>query len=87
MVNLNEIKQEPIINYPTFWEYKVILKSHILAKEIFEELLVQREYKYQHSHSSKNGKYQSYLLSVFVNSKKDRLDIFERLKAKAQFVL
>ncbi|TQR32420.1 DUF493 domain-containing protein [Campylobacter sp. MIT 99-7217] len=87
MVNLCDLKQEPIINYPTFWDYKVIFDVGIKAGESFEEILGQREFKYKHSNSSTSGKYQSYLLSVYVDSKKDRLEIFEKLKAKAKFVL
>jgi len=86
-VHFTELNQEPLINYPTFWDYKVIFEKHTYAGRVFEELLAQREFKYQLSHTSKNGKYQSYLLSVFVDSKKDRLDIFEKLKQKAKFVL
>lgn len=87
MVNLCDLKQEPIINYPTFWDYKVIFEANINAGSIFKELLGQREFKYKHSNESKSGKYQSFLLSVYVDSKKDRLDIFEKLKIKAKFVI
>ncbi|HED7179390.1 TPA: DUF493 domain-containing protein [Campylobacter jejuni] len=75
------------MNYPTFWDYKVIFEVHVKASEIFQEILGQREYKFEHSNSSASGKYQSYLLNVYVDSKKDRLDIFDKLKAKAKFVL
>lgn len=87
VVNLCDLKQEPIVNYPTFWDYKVIFEAHVHAGALFEELLGQREFKYKHSNASSSGKYQSFLLSVYVDSKKDRLDIFEKLKAKAKFVL
>ncbi|EAI8866211.1 DUF493 domain-containing protein [Campylobacter jejuni] len=87
MVNLCDLKKEPQINYPTFWDFKVIFEVHIKASEIFQEILGQREYKFEHSNSSASGKYQSYLLNVYVDSKKDRLDIFDKLKAKAKFVL
>lgn len=87
MVNLCELKGEAIINYPTFWEFKVILEQEIDAKKLFEDILKQREFHYKHSHHSKNGKYQSYLLSVFVDSKIDRLEIFEKLKVRSKFVL
>ncbi|MCW1360352.1 DUF493 family protein [Campylobacter sp. CCS1377] len=87
MVNLCDLKKEPIVNYPTFWDYKVIFEIGVNAGEIFEELLGQREFKYRHSNASTSGKYHSYLLSVYVDSKKDRLDIFEKLKNKAKFVL
>lgn len=65
----------------------MIFEVHVKASEIFEEILGQREYKFKHSNSSASGKYQSYLLNVYVDSKKDRLDIFDKLKAKAKFVL
>ena len=87
MVTLNELKQEAIINYPTFWDYKVIFETHTKVNEICEEILGQRKYELKHSNLSKNGRYQSHLLSVYVDSKKDRLDIFEKLKTKAKFVL
>lgn len=44
MVNLCDLKKEPQINYPTFWDYKVIFEVHVKASEIFEEILGQREY-------------------------------------------
>lgn len=87
MVNLYDLKKEPEINYPIFWDYKVIFEVHVRASEIFKEILGQREYQFKHSNSSTSGKYQSYLLNVYVDSKKDRLDIFDKLKARAKFVL
>ena len=87
VVNICELKQEPLINYPTFWDFKVIFEAHTHAETIFKSVLGQREFKFKASHKSKNGTYQSYLLSVFVDSKKDRLELFEKLKLKAKFVL
>ena len=87
MVNLCDFKQEPMINYPTFWDFKVILEREVRAGELFESILKQREFKYKASNSSKSGKYQSYLLSVYVDSKEDRLSIFAKLKEKSKFVL
>ncbi len=49
MVNLCDLKKEPQINYPTFWDYKVIFEVHVRASEIFQEILGQREYKFEHS--------------------------------------
>ncbi len=87
MVNLYTLNKEAKIAYPVFWDYKVIFEMHIQASIIFEEILQNRQYRFKHSRSSTNAKYQSYTLTVFVDSKKDRLDIFEKLKAKAKFVL
>ncbi len=87
MVNICELKEEPLINYPTFWEFKVIFEANARAEEIFKSILEQRQFHFKTSHKSKNGTYQSYTLSVFVDSKKDRLELFEKLKNKAKFVL
>lgn len=87
MMNVCEFKQEPLIDYPTFWDFKVIFRIQTPVEQIFKDVLGQREFKFKASNKSKNGTYQSYLLSVFVENKKDRLELFEKLKAKAQFVL
>ncbi|TXE84391.1 DUF493 domain-containing protein [Campylobacter peloridis] len=87
MVNMCDLKKEPIINYPTFWDYKVVVEANVDILEIFNEIFNEREFKYQASHTSKEGKYKSYLLSVYVDSKSDRLNIFNQLKSKTKFVL
>lgn len=87
MLDLNACKKEPEINYPLFWDYKVIFEAHAHAESIFKEILGQREFKFTPSNVSTTGKYHSFLLSVYVDSKKDRLDIFDKLKSRAKFVL
>ncbi|RKO64581.1 hypothetical protein CKA54_04055 [Campylobacter sp. P255] len=87
MVNICDLKKEPIIDYPTFWDYKVVFEANTNALEIFNQILNQRDFKYQISNTSKQGIYKSYLLSVYVDSKEDRLNIFNQLKSKAKFVL
>lgn len=87
MVNLNELKQKPIINYPSFWEYKIILEQDENAAAIVKKILLQREFKLSESNNSKNGKYKSYLLKILVDSESDRLAIFELLKKHSKFVL
>ncbi|BEK13498.1 HP0495 family protein [Campylobacter lari] len=87
MANICELNKEPIINYPTFWDYKVVVEENVDILEIFNEIFNEREFKYQASNTSKAGKYKSYLLSVYVDSKDDRLNIFNQLKNKTKFVL
>nr|WP_158333965.1 DUF493 family protein [Campylobacter bilis] len=82
-----DLKKEPKIDYPVFWDYKVIFEVPNQADEIFKEIVGEKSYRFERSHLSKNAKYQSYLLSVYVESKKERLDIFEKLKVRAKFVL
>lgn len=87
MVNLSELNEKPFIIYPTFWQYRVIFESKQNAHGVFDEILGKREFSFELSQQSKNAKYQSYTLKVFVDSEKDRLDIFEKLKKRAKFVL
>lgn len=87
VVNLNACDQKPEIDYPTFWEYKIIFEKGVNANAICQELLGQREFSCKFSHASKNDTYHSFLLRVFVDSEKDRLDLFAALKARAKFVL
>lgn len=87
MVNLSELNEKPFIIYPTFWQYRVIFESKQNACGVFDEILGKREFSFELSQKSSSGKYQSYTLKVFVDSEKDRLDIFEKLKKRAKFVL
>lgn len=87
MVNLSELNEKPFIIYPTFWQYRVIFESKQNAHGVFDEILGEREFSFAPSQQSSGGKYQSYTLKVFVDSEKDRLDIFEKLKKRAKFVL
>lgn len=87
MVNLSALDEKPLINYPTFWDYKVIFEMHQNAQGIFKEILGERQFEFQHSNESSSGKYQSYKLRVFVDSEKDRLSLFAELKKRAKFVL
>lgn len=87
MVNLSELNEKPFIIYPTFWQYRVIFESKQNAHGVFDEILGKREFSFEPSKQSKNAKYQSYTLKVFVDDEKDRLDIFEKLKKRAKFVL
>lgn len=90
MLNLCDLKKEPEINYPLFWDYKVIFLAEFDAKIYFERILSGKkegEFRFTRGKKSANGKYQSYLLSVFVSSNAERLALFEELKNSAVFVL
>lgn len=87
MVNLNELNQKPVIAYPCEWEYKVIFLAHQNAKELITHILGQREFELHASQKSAKGKYESFVLKLFVDSEADRLRIFEALKEKSKFVL
>lgn len=87
MVNLNALDEKPVIIYPTFWAYKVILEAKQDAKALFDELLKGKKFEFKPSNTSQNGKYQSYNLTAFVQSEKERLALFAELKKRAKFVL
>ncbi|MCR6577615.1 HP0495 family protein [Campylobacter insulaenigrae] len=87
MVNICDLKKEPIINYPTFWDYKVVVEADVDILKIFNNIFNEREFTYKPSNTSKEGKYKSYFLSVYVDSNTDRLNIFNQLKNQTKFVL
>ena len=68
------------LNYPCNWEYKLITDTKDDLKNSLKELLGNRNYKLIFSKKSKNGKYNSYLLSLIVHSDEDRKNIYESLK-------
>lgn len=86
-MNLNACDEKPIINYPCFWEYKIIFESTENAKSIIEHIIGQREFELKQGQKSSHGKYESYSLKIFVDSQSDRLKLFEQFKEKAKFVI
>ena len=87
MINLNEINAKPIINYPVFWEYKVIFDAATKAQSVFEALLQNKDFSFAPTNTSKNGTYQGYKLKVLVFSESERLELFAALKTHAKFVI
>ncbi len=79
--------KKPEIIYPTFWEYKIIFDSSSDEKSIIKECVGDRKHKLKISHTSKNGKFKSFNLSVLVNSDTERLELFTLLKKYSKFVL
>lgn len=81
MGTLNEnLDKELGLDYPCNWEYKLITDSSDDLKSSIKELLGNRNYKLTFSKKSKNGKYDSYILSLVVHSDEDRKSIYESLK-------
>lgn len=72
--------QKAKIEYPSEWEYKVIILKDADIKEIVKDILLEKEYKLAQSNTSKGGKYKSYNLTTLVNSDDERGAIFEALK-------
>lgn len=68
------------LDYPCTWQYKAILEAQHNINVIIKEILDERDHNIRKSKNSKQGKYESYTLSVLVHSDDDRKIIFETLK-------
>lgn len=86
-MNICDLNKEPKIEYPNFWEYKVIFQKDEEAQKIISDIVKEREHKLVFSKFSKDEKYASYNLSVLVNSDKERLELFSALKDVSKYVL
>lgn len=81
------LEGKPEIDYPLNWDYKVILLADEDAKALFAKILVNEKYTFKASHASKAGKYESYLLSIYVKDEAHRLGLFALLKQHSKYVL
>ncbi|QCD44350.1 DUF493 domain-containing protein [Campylobacter mucosalis] len=88
MANICDLNdKKPDIKYPIFWEYKVILDSKDDINLIVKNIVGDREHKVEFSNFSKDKKYASYSVNVFVLGDEERLEIFSALKHSAKYVL
>lgn len=87
MANIFDVNEEPKIEYPNFWEYKVVFEKSADAKSIIQSIVKEREHKLVFSKFSKDKTYASYNLTVLVNSKEERLELFSALKHVSKYVL
>lgn len=72
------------ITYPTLWSYKVI----ILKGEIDKiKGVVSDEAKITFCNTSKNGKYESYDVEIFVKNSEEKDKNFKKLSEIAKIVL
>lgn len=70
------------IIYPCMWDYLIIIlkKDYINEDSILKNIdLKYRKYEILHSKNSKNNSYISLKLSLYVNDKNDRDNIFQQL--------
>nr|WP_229204417.1 DUF493 domain-containing protein [Campylobacter anatolicus] len=79
--------QKPEIRYPTFWEYKLIMNATDDAIEQIKKIIGTRDSKAVFSKFSKDKRYASYDVSVFVLSDQERLELFSAFKRISKFVL
>ncbi len=68
------------LKYPCKWEYKIITDAKDKLQDSISKLLQKYDYSFDFSKKSKNGKYDSYVLSLTVTSDEERKKIYEELK-------
>lgn len=83
----NTCENKPIIKYPCFWKYKLIISKDEKIDNVINFIPKDKKYKLEFSNLSSSGKYQSHNLSIFVLNDEERLDIFNKLKNRCKFVL
>lgn len=79
--------KKPKIDYPCEWKYKIVVDETLPAKEEVEKLLGDKKFTIAESHKSSHGKYESYNISLEVESEEERLKIFDALKSISKYVL
>ncbi len=68
------------LEYPTHWDYKVIVNAHCNIKHVVENVIGDRTYKVGKSNNSKDNTYTSYKVTILVHSDEDRTELFHELK-------
>jgi len=68
--------QRPEIHYPTFWGYKLIGKDIDAIEALVARVLENKEYTTQKGSFSKNKKFVSFNVKVYVASEEERNEIF-----------
>ena len=81
MVNINDIDQKLVLEYPCSWNYKVVGEEREKLENAIREVILEREHKITHSNTSRGGKYISLNLDLLVHNEDDRTFIYEALKA------
>lgn len=71
----------PKIDYPSYWEYKVIIEKNKDIKRIVQEVFKGKEHTLKESKSSKEGKYLSYNIQTLVANEDERKIYFDLLKS------
>ena len=73
--------EQPEIEYPCTWVYKVIGQDCTLLKDVIISTCSPTEVSISHSQTSSKGKYHSLNAELIVTSEEVRLSIYETLKS------
>jgi putative lipoic acid-binding regulatory protein len=74
-------REQPEIDYPCTWVYKVIGEDCTLLKDVIISACAPAEVVISHSQTSSKGKYHSLNAELIVTSEEIRLSIYETLKS------
>lgn len=80
MKNINDFSDALEINYPCIWQYKIIACNANSLRDAVETVINKENFMLVTSKKSTKGNFVSFNLSVEVESKSHRLEIFDRLK-------
>lgn len=81
MVNINDLKEKPELEYPCDWRYKIIGREREVLEQAVRDVICERVHKLTHSNASCSGKYISMNLDLLVHNEDERQFIYEALKA------
>ena len=76
--------QQPEIDYPCPWDYKVIVSDYQVARDRIERVLTTYTYQCEETNVSRHGNYKTLHVRVIVFSDQDRHDIFDKLSTIPQ---
>lgn len=76
--------KKPQITYPCQWEYKLIVLQNTDINKIIKSIINDKPYNVSLSNESKNGKYESFNLSLEVESQEQREEFFAKFKQNEQ---
>jgi len=75
------MKDEKVkIEYPSQWNYKIIIHTYADIEELVKNVVADRTYKITKSNNSKNNTYESYKVTLLVHSDEDRTALFHEFK-------
>ena len=77
MILDNNTKEQPKIEYPTRWGFKVIGKDKEKLKACIKEVMREKEHLCSLGNSSKTGKFHTYNASCIVESQEERDRLFK----------
>ena len=80
MILDDKTREEPQIDYPTQWGFKLIGKDKEALEACVEEIMGEKEHLCSSGNISKNGKFHSYNTNCIVENEEERDRIFKNFQ-------